>query len=600
MVIPKEVLSDFKEVFEKSSQLVEQDSRTDPPTDPYRSHYKARDVLLDLKKQLDDQLISVQAAEEDGSEDELLYKSTLAFTCRDLGRIYIYTEEPAEGEKLLNRCLELVEPHKLRPEGIIPYVGAVNELSIVLASRQEYKRAVELLLQADKSYDEFQVSGQTALTMADLYNPPDELEGAKGERELENLYTLCCFYLAQMYGHLGEPEKSAQCCHRTLHRQLQHKSYDAVDFALNTATLSQYYIGQERFREARHHLAAATIIMAEYEEHMLQPELSEQQRSDVVETFKHRYADVARCWAKYGLLLLQTSKERLLRDDEEEAQRLIRAAEQLSLMDEDYRFVDLDLTACESRVSCDYCLTFDDAKLVFHFVNEWLDVAKDYYKAETEATEYAKIIQDYAEAYEHIAFFEELPENQAKMHKRRAKYLEDLLELLDPSHYLKICRECWYVAGTAHAAVLDVRLDSMKHKQTPTPDEIKRVNQSCLKAIKHFENYVKSYLADSSSTGSSSGSGISQQWRPNMDIEELRTMLYAHFHIGRLYYKLISAHPQHQLEQLNQCLVYYKRFSEGCELHKEPAEQLHGEIGVVREMLELLPLKINTVKRRLE
>ncbi|XP_017858705.1 PREDICTED: protein KBP homolog [Drosophila arizonae] len=594
MVIPKEVLSDYKELFEKSSQLVEQDSRTDPPTDPYRSHYKARDVLLDLKKQLDEQLISIQAAEEEGGEDELCYKSMLGFTCRDLGRIYIYVEEVSEGEQLLNRCLELMEPHKHTPQGIIPYVGAVNELSIVLASRQEYKQAVELLLKADKSYEEFKASGQTALAVADLYSPPDELQATHGGgKELENLYTLCCFYMAQMYGHLGEPEKSAQCCHRTLHRQLQYKSYDAVDFALNTATLSQYYIGQERFAEARHHLAAATIIMAEHEEHMLKPEMSEQQKADVTETFKHRYADVARCWAKYGLLLLQTSKERLLRDDEEEEQeqkKLAAAAKKLQLDDADYRFEDLDLTAIERRISCDYCLTFDDAKLVFHFINEWLDVAQDYYKAETEATEYAKIMQDYAEAYEHIAFFEEQPENQAKMQKRRAKYLEDLLDLLDPVCYLKICRECWYVAGTAHEAVLDIRLDAIKSNQSPTPEEVKRVNQSCLKAIKHFESYVKSYLV----------SGDSQKWKPGMDDEEVRTMLYAHFHIGRLYYKLISAHPQQQLEQLNQCLTYYKRFSDACDQYKEASEQLHGEIGVVREMLKLVPLKINTVKRRLE
>jgi len=405
MVIPKEVLSDYKELFEKANKLVEEESSSDPPTDPYRSHYKARDVLLDLKKQLDDQLISMRASEEtEGCDEELVYKSMLGFVCRDLGRIHIYTEESSEGEKFLNRCLELMEPHKQRVEAIIPYIGAVNELSIVLGSRQEYKAAAELLLKAEISYNEFKESGNVALAVVDLYSPPDELETAAGAKELENLYTLCCFYLAQMYGHIGEPEKSAQCCHRTLHRQLQFKSYDAIDFALNTATLSQYYLGKERFKEARHHLAAATIIMAEHELNMLQPEMSEQQQADYTETFRHRYADVARCWAKYGLHLLQSSKERLMQDDDEEEQeqeKVTQATKQLTLAaDEDYRFVDLDLTACESRVSCDYCLTFDDAKLVFHFVNEWLDVAKHYYKAETEATEYAKIIQDYAEAYQ--------------------------------------------------------------------------------------------------------------------------------------------------------------------------------------------------------
>ncbi|EDW77594.1 uncharacterized protein Dwil_GK24585 [Drosophila willistoni] len=592
MVIPKEILSDYKELYEKSNDLVENESRSDPPTEPFRSHYKARDILQDLKKQLEDQLVSVAASEEDGGQDELSYKSILAFVCRDLGRIYVYTEEPTEGVRMLKQCLELIESHKDTGDGIIPYVGAINELSIVLGSRQEYKQAMEMLLEAEKSYQQFKSSGQVAHSLMDIFSPPDDTSAThSGPTELENLYTLCCFYLAQMFGHLGELEKSAQFCHRTLHRQLEYKSYDAIDFALNTATLSQYYIGEERFKEARHHLAAATLIMAEYEGVMLKPEMTEQQKADVSETFKHRYADVARCWAKYGLYLLQTSKERLLRDDQEEAQRSAeKAMKQLEISgsQEDYRFLDLNLTACENRISCDYCLTFDDAKLVFHFVNEWLDIAKDYYKAETEATEYCKIIQDYAEAYEHIVFFEENPDNQAKMHKKRAKFLEDLLDLIDPVFYLKICRECWYGAGTANAAVLDIRLDAIKAKNSPSPDEIKKANQSCMKAIKHFQSYAKSYL-----------SANGTDWRPNMDVEEQRIMLYAHFHIGRLYYKLLTANPMQQLEHLNSCNHYYKLFNDGCESHPEAAGPLHGETGVVREMLHLLPLKIEAVKARL-
>jgi len=47
------------------------------------------------------------------------------------------------------------------------------------------------------------------------------------------------------------------------------------------------------------------------------------------------------------------------------------------------------------------------------------------------------------------------------------------------------------------------------------------------------------------------------------------------------------------------CHAYYKKFDAGCQQYKEAAEPLQGEIGVVREMLQLLPLKINTVKARL-
>jgi hypothetical protein len=41
------------------------------------------------------------------------------------------------------------------------------------------------------------------------------------------------------------------------------------------------------------------------------------------ERFRHRSADIARCWAKYGLMLLSTSMERLMSEvDEDEPERL--------------------------------------------------------------------------------------------------------------------------------------------------------------------------------------------------------------------------------------------------------------------------------------
>jgi hypothetical protein len=40
------------------------------------------------------------------------------------------------------------------------------------------------------------------------------------------------------------------------------------------------------------------------------------------ERFRHRSADIARCWAKYGLMLLSTSMERLMSEvDEDEPER---------------------------------------------------------------------------------------------------------------------------------------------------------------------------------------------------------------------------------------------------------------------------------------
>lgn len=67
--------------------------------------------------------------------------------------------------------------------------------------------------------------------------------------------------------------------------------------------------------QARHHLAAATHIIEEFESKMYKPEMTEDERKSIEDVFKHRSADVVRCWVKYGLNLLSDSRERLLQED---------------------------------------------------------------------------------------------------------------------------------------------------------------------------------------------------------------------------------------------------------------------------------------------
>lgn len=318
MVIPKEILTDYKEIYEKAIKYVNEESKNDPPTNPYRSHYAAKDLLIQLNKELKNGLASVLAEEADNGIDDFTYTVLQAFVCRDLGRIHVFCEEISIGEKYLRDCIDLIKDKKMEPQAIIPYVGAMNELGIVYCNRDDHKKAHEALLEAEKAFKEFVESKKAALAITDIFGTAEEIEPHKGDNELQSLYTLCSFYLAQVFGHLGELEKSAQYCHNTLRRQLEFKTYEPIDFSLNSATLSQYFIGQNMFKQARHHLAAATLIMAEYEATMLTPaELTEEQKKDIQETFKHRYADVARCWAKYGLVLLTSSKERLYSDDED-------------------------------------------------------------------------------------------------------------------------------------------------------------------------------------------------------------------------------------------------------------------------------------------
>ena len=52
----------------------------------------------------------------------------------------------------------------------------------------------------------------------------------------------------QAFNNVGDSVKSALYCHSTLSRQLESSTFDRVEWALNSATLSQFYLPKQMFR----------------------------------------------------------------------------------------------------------------------------------------------------------------------------------------------------------------------------------------------------------------------------------------------------------------------------------------------------------------
>lgn len=72
------------------------------------------------------------------------------------------------------------------------------------------------------------------------------------EQAFSATFTHTLYYLAQVNAALGHSKIGAMYCHTTLRRQLETEQYDPVDWAVNCATLSQYYITQGNYILARH------------------------------------------------------------------------------------------------------------------------------------------------------------------------------------------------------------------------------------------------------------------------------------------------------------------------------------------------------------
>uniref|UniRef100_A0A1Q3FAB0 KIF-binding protein n=1 Tax=Culex tarsalis TaxID=7177 RepID=A0A1Q3FAB0_CULTA len=580
MGITKESLSDIREEFEKAHKKIEEDSRNDPPTEPFRSHYAARDILQTVQRKLKNLAESL----DEGSDAQLTVRCILGNVLKDIGRISIYTEELGNGELVLKEALELVREDRERPQAINGYVEVLNQLGILHCNRGNFEDSKGFLDLAKEAYEGAKGSEMEPLTIMDLFGSKDEVEKGKGRLLLEKNHTLTLYYLAQVYGYLEDLTSSARYCHLTLKRQLNYKDFEHVDWALNAATLSQYYFPQNHLSQARHLLAAASYMLDRFEEEVIPKETNETAKAEKIETLRHRSADIARCWAKYGIHILATSKERLCKDDEEEGAGTGKV-NGLSPVREIDRFIGLEgLSAYEDQITDEFCLTLEDAKLVMLNGLSWLGKAKDYYTKETEASQYAKIVQDVASLYKHLAFFDDNEDNQCKLYKRSVDQLEDLDDVLNSMYYQTICREVWYELGLTYGKMLDVKLSKLETVERPTPHALNKINHLCEKSIAKFQKFIESYKIPLDT--------LEIPASPVIDAAELQPILFAYFHIGRLYYKVITPDKRLQLNNVQNSFRYYHHFVKQCEQNEAVAAHLGAEIGVCKEMTQLLPLKI--------
>lgn len=305
----KEIINDYKENYGKVRKLLDEDSKNDPENNPYISKYKAKGILINMKDSLR------QVSNSETNFDKIKLDAMLGTVLVNIGIIDMETEEMTASEKVLLEAEELLVPNSSKPEIVITLISIYNNLGILWSNRDEPEKAKAYLLKAKDLYEAFKCTLQIPLPIEQIINNAGETS-ADDFLLLEKAHTLTLYYLAQVFGSLKENLKSAIYCHVTLRRQLQYNDYEPIDWALNSATLSQFFAEQNGFFQSRHHLAAASKILEQYESSLQEIESNDEAFLAKMETFKHRSADVARCWIKYCILLLTASKARLMNDAE--------------------------------------------------------------------------------------------------------------------------------------------------------------------------------------------------------------------------------------------------------------------------------------------
>ncbi|XP_062851445.1 KIF-binding protein [Trichomycterus rosablanca] len=599
------------EKFRLSQDLSDIESRKDPENDPFRSKYKARDLLKEI-------YCTVKSVNSDGEEGDVdgvaatavdgdsaagLRAAKLGVIDYYLGVNHIETEELSAGEEYLMNCMKLLEQCSVTRENVSLFIQVRNQLGILWAGRDETEKAQGFLETAESIYVRYvKEDGQPPLDLVDFFVPEEDAPSQQERtRRFEMAYTHTLYYLAQVYKNLEQFERAGRYCHSTLQRQLQFNQFTPLEWAINAATLSQYYITKTRYTEARHCLAAASVIAGLAGDVPSEAAAKESEAEcEKREQLRQKRAEIARCWIKYCLNLLQDAKkllednigeldldrqeelQRARRDEEEEKERGRKAA---VLFDSADTF-DL-ICSHEEKVSSSYPLSFHEARAVFLAGQGYVAQAKEYFEMDGHVTDHIEILQDHSALFRALAFFEEDLERRCKMHKRRVDMLEPVCRDLNAQYYLLICRQMQFELAETFYEMMDLKLAVAEKQDQLDAHTVKKFNHLCSSSIKYYRAFVDSVRSPEG------------KFPDRLEDDLLRPALVAEFRIARLQSKLITADPAAQLENLNRSLESYSFVVRYCEENPDAKTAVETELELSEEMVSLLPIKINRIKGKL-
>ena len=627
-----------KELLEKYDQAEALLNITDPETEPYKSKYECRNSLKEL--------ISILELHDNNNQASIDHSNAVksSLYCL-LGCIDIEVQELAQGEKDLQHALNLLKDARKKEFIVLTAVKAYNQLGVLWCIRDDHEKAKSYLDMSQQTYEDFskmKTRHMEAKSDGEFDNPgiygirdllkienvsTDAPNSHEKEKALDLLNAYTYYYLAQVFQKLENPKKSAECCHKTLSKQLELKEYKAVEWATNAATLSHHYIACENFLAAKSHLGAATFVLERFKQDLEGREFGEneeEEKEELEDTVKKCEADIARSWGKYTLVLLQTSMDALV---EEESSISNRAGthnqdESISMRVEDIELgensnpgtssieqstgeiknvwedfpsieIDPDLLSIPHKE----CKTFEEARCIFLPGQRFFNSAKrDYYTLNEHCTDYAEINQDLSYMHKVLVFFETDSDRQFKMQKRRVDLLEELVKELNMSVYKLLIRQVLFEIAEIYSAMMDLKLTKWQalqanHEMVQENIQLKnKINSLTSLSINNFTMFHE--------TLKNSDGSLPKTFNE----ETVRPALLAYFHMGRLYDKYVGIPEvsQQKIKNKLQSYCHFKTIVDYCASHEGMDEIMKNELPICKELVQLMPVKIQKMKRELD
>jgi len=568
MKITQKPSAEVQELFLEAQKL-------NKVTDDPKSKFEARGLYIKIKNKL-------ESDKDSFDKDSLDYRILVSSIDYYLAGNYTTTGELSEGQKKFISALKnFTEEELLLGEVIILSVSIYNELGLLWINQENQNDAritpaFKNFKTAEKLYCEFTQSSEPVPMLIEDHFLDNEAGEEESKTALEKLYTQTLCYLGQAYKQLDQSKESASCLLRTLKRQLGIGDYSPAVWAINCACLSQYFVSEAQFYEARHCLVCADHVLNQIQQLKDEGE----QNPEYVEN----RTQIARCWVKYYLALLEFSKNWVREKDPEPQVHGFRQQDDSTfiVVEEGFPLL-MEVESIEDSVPVKYITTSEQAKKAFVLGKQQADHVQEFLVTHSHVTECVEINQDISRLYFHTVHFEESDEIKCRMHKRRVDLLLATVKELSPQNYLDFYQQLNYEIAETYSTMMDLKY-AIASKDTSKLSEKtkKKINLLCKSSMKHFNNFIDTVKVNNKLPD-----------KYGVDIE--RAALTSHFYIARLWSKILHSTNDERLANLRKSLEVYKYVVKYAKTHPGCKESIQEELMVCVDMVEVLPRSLDKI-----
>ena len=562
----------FQQIIEKANNFYNQQSQTE----------KSKSIIM-IKSLIDSSFIN-----QFKTWNETIYSCLNGILYYYLGTFNSSNEDQSVCEEPFTKSLKFFNslPTTIKMRFLNFYQELFNNLGIIYYNRGEIKKGLQHFAKAEQIYKVFlNLSNYNFINDFPLFmqkcsslneqnnkNNNDEknilfsfvVDGGINQKNFEHNYTLTIFYYAQAFTKLGFRKKAIHYCSLTLKRQIEYNEYDLKDAVNNCINISDFYLENQNFAQTEYILFCALSLLPK------DLEVKKKLRAAV-------QAQLGKYYLERLKLALLLKRKNVKIADEENLKKLLNS-KKFIIKNLDVKFPEIkDVT------------TLEEAKTVFRLGNTQLKKALKIFVMDGFVTDHIKISQAISHLYKYLIFFETDNGRIFAMEERRINILEPIYKAINHKVYVMQWQETSLELAEIFCEIFESNYELFRIKQKKmSSKEIDEINEFGKKSIFYYEDII-GYIVNEYGK------------ETEKKFEDFITIITIKSNIARLYSKIIYMDDvKKRVESLKKSFDLYNEVYNLLKGAKDifgEKEELKENLTMCREMIGMLPIKIDKVNR---